>query len=77
MNECPTATEQTFGYLGNNTCLRICPDDYYARNDTKQCVLAKDCGANSWGDEISKYCVSRCPSYPLTFGYDTTKMCVS
>lgn len=75
--ECPTATEQTYGFTGNFTCMRVCPNGYFARNDTKQCVLPINCAANSWADPISKYCVSRCPSDPLSFGYDTDRTCVN
>ncbi len=76
VNECPTSTQWTYGFLGNNTCMRVCPTGYFARNDTKRCVLPAGCAESSWADPISKYCVSRCPSDPLSFGYDTDKTCV-
>ncbi len=57
--------------------MRVCPSGYFARNDTKQCVLPIDCKTNSWADPISKYCVLRCPSDPLSFGYDTEGRCVN
>lgn len=62
VDQCPTSTQETFGDLGTNRCVRICPNGYFARNDTKQCVLAIDCAVGSWADVVSKYCVARCPS---------------
>ena len=36
---------------------------------------AINCLAGSWADNVTKYCVSRCPTDPLTFGYDSKKEC--
>lgn len=36
-----------------------------------------NCTLGTWSDPISKYCVSRCPSEPLSFGLDSTTSCVT
>jgi|JI9StandDraft_1071089.scaffolds.fasta_scaffold167848_1 hypothetical protein len=48
-------------------CVRICPGSTYAENITKTCQSTCTSG---YSDPVSQYCVARCPTKPLSFGYN-------
>lgn len=59
---CPTELEETFGDVDAHACVRVCPGNTYAENNSQECVAYNNCTLGTWSDPISKYCVARCPS---------------
>ena len=49
----------------NRYCAEECTNNgdilYYRNNYTKTCVLSTDCPDNYFGDNSTKFCVSKCP----------------
>jgi hypothetical protein len=63
----------SFSYYG--ICQSVCPDNQFARDADNLCVY--DCGANLWGDYLSKTCKtspSDCP--PGYYANNNTNLCV-
>ena len=55
-------TEDTYADSTTRTCVKVCPDAMVADNSTQTCVADNSCPGSTWSDNMSKHCVSRCPS---------------
>lgn len=58
-----------------------CPDGYYADNATHMCVVPLSCSINNGtqyvADNLTKYCVSKCPASVLNFADMVKYLCVA
>ena len=66
----------------NRFCIGVCTNTvgqiYYRNNETKVCVVPMDCQTDYFADNISEYCVRKCPKNgsTQTWGHPPTKTCV-
>ena len=72
VDRCPEE-ENTFGYDGDNTCVRICPNLTYADEDSRECEAG--CSGDYFADDTTNRCVSECPKYPPLFADPANNKC--
>ena len=73
MSVCPIIPSY-FGY--NNTCVASCPNNTYADNFTRLCLLSTQCNNVTYGDPTSQTCVSVCPFNYYADVRNTSLLCV-
>ncbi len=67
-----------FAILDQRVCTLQCPNDSWADNVTRNCVVDK-CPStpDTYGDNSTWTCVTKCPTKPMTWSDDFTRTCIS